>query len=316
MPGSMPQEPESEGRHQSALESTKISDEQISRRAVSHARGPDVWKRIEHPLSHKVGRANPVPKSPLLATEQSTQINSASYLEQTANPYRYRNPPEHPTFNPATPHIPKQFVPCHKPIDVVQIPHIRHARVVLEPKSNSPLYTGGTILEGEVKVTIDGGRYAKRNKGLSPISVGRITVVLLGLESYNGKRNIFHSLAVDVVDENHPPPGQTLASAKAVNGYWETLPSSVHIPFRLELPVEVGPPPYLSRHASIRYILCASGTFRVLDRDFTVRDTCDIAILTVHIREYLTVNFPAILMPSQRALLWSTCRSRCQLQIL
>ena len=189
------------------------------------------------------------------------------------------------SVGPSSSRYSSQFTPPQKPHDVVEIPQIRHARVSLETKCSSPLYTGGSTLEGEVEVTVDGGRFAKRHKDLPPLSMGRIIVDLVGVEAWNGKHNIFHSLAVDAVNETHPPPGPVLASTKPANGFWAVTPSLVHVPFQFFLPVKAGPPPYMSKHASIRYILCATAIFKTLGREFSVRDSCDIAILTVHNRK-------------------------------
>ena len=180
--------------------------------------------------------------------------------------------------------ISRQFVPTERPISVVEIPQIKHPRIELEMKSSSPLYTGGSTLEGEVTVTVDGGKFGRRFKDLPPLSISRMTVNLVGVETWNGKHNIFQSIAVEVIGKETPPPGPVLAAATPTQGFWSILPSLTNIPFQFDLPVKIGPPPYFSKYASIRYILCATAMIRILNRDYYVRDSCDIAILTVNNR--------------------------------
>ena len=220
-----------------------------------------------------------------LRIAQPIQQNTVAEPRQ----FEYQSRPRRPSdpSNPTGSGPSIQYVPSEKPISVVEIPQIKHPRLALETKSSSPLYTGGSTLEGEVAVTIDGGRFGKRYKDLPPLYIGRMTVNLVGVESWNGKHNIFQSLAVEALNTNIPPPGPVLASAKPSHGFWSVLPSLTNVPFQLALPVKVGPPPYLSKYASIRYILSATATVRVLGKESDVRDSCEIAILTVHNRKPL-----------------------------
>ena len=186
-------------------------------------------------------------------------------------------------------HPSNQYTPPERPLDIVEVPQITHSRVSLEIKPNSPLYTGGATLGGEVFLVIDDGKFSKRSKDLAPLYLGYATVYLVGVETWNGRHHIFQSLAIEIVNDARPPPSAMLSSSKFANGFWEVLPSSVCIPFQLSLPVKIGPPPYSSKHASIRYILCATVLLKTYGRDFSVRDSCDITILEVHNRKFCYV---------------------------
>jgi len=54
----------------------------------------------------------------------------------------------------------------------------------------------------------------------------------------------------------------------------------------LNLPVNMGPPPYHSKTARIRYILCTSLLIKIAGQPFQVRESQDISILSVHDRRY------------------------------
>ena len=285
----------SERRNHSVSDLGRIQREEPSKNIKFQADGAGQSTIADPPVTAKRDVSSQLPKEGLIRPGEYKQLPLAPLLPQLENHF---GPSKHHersvSMDPSSSRYSSQFVPSQKPHDVVEIPQIRHARVSLETKSNSPLYTGGATLEGEVEVTVDGGRFAKRHKDLSPLSMGRITVDLIGVEIWNGKHNIFHSLAVDAVNENHPPPGPVLASAKPVNGFWTVAPSLIHVPFQFVLPIKAGPPPYLSKHASIRYILCATAVFKTLGREFSVRDSCDIAILTVHNRRSTTNPPPSL----------------------
>ena len=285
----MSRDRQSERRSHSVSDLRRIHREEPAKNIKLQADGAGQSITADPPVMTKRDVSSQLPKEGLARPGEYKQLPLAPHLPQLDNQYGPSKQHERSvSVDPSSSRYSSQFVPSQKPHDVVEIPQIRHARVSLETKSRSPLYTGGATLEGEIEVTVDGGRFAKRHKDLPPLSMGRITVDLVGVETWNGKHNIFHSLAVDAVNENRPPPGPVLASAKPVNGFWAVAPSLVHVPFQFVLPIRAGPPPYLSKHASIRYILCATAVFKTLSREFSVRDSCDIAILTVHNRKSIS----------------------------
>lgn len=181
----------------------------------------------------------------------------------------------------------RTFIRSVKPVDILDIPELSHARVSLEMRVPAPLFVGGGTVEGQLYVTIDGGRFKNRQKLKPVISVGKISIDLLGVETLQGKKFIFRTLANELVDEMHRPPATMVAAPRALSdAYWEVMPSISVLPFRLDLPVNMGPPPCSSKQASIRYTLCATMAFRISGKQYHVRRSQEIAVLTVHDRMF------------------------------
>ena len=181
----------------------------------------------------------------------------------------------------------RTFVRSVKPVDILDTPELSHSRVSLEMRVPAPLFVGGGTVEGQLYVTIDSGRFKSRQKPKPTISVGKISVDLLGVETLQGKKFIFRTLANELLDETHRPPATMIAAPRALSdAYWEVMPSISVLPFRLDLPVNMGPPPYSSKQASIKYTLCATMVFRISGKQYHVRRSQEIAVLTVHDRMF------------------------------
>ena len=194
-------------------------------------------------------------------------------------------------FNPVSSdmrRIPSRtFVRSVKPTGLLEVPELTHPRVSLEVRVLAPLFVGGGTVEGEVNVVIDGGTKKDRLKARSEISIARICVDIMGVETALGKKFIFRGLANELVDTAHPPPNSMLAASIAgPDGYWRVTPSASVLPFRLNLPVNMGPPPYSSKRASIRYIVCTTLVMRIDGERYWVRKSEEIAVLTVHDRRF------------------------------
>ena len=147
---------------------------------------------------------------------------------------------------------------------------------------------GGGTVEGQLRIAVDGGTGQGCRKSKSTVSLGRISVDVLGVEELSGgKRWIFRTLATELIDQAHPPPSDMVASPLPLaNAFWELVSSTTMLPFRLNLPVNMGPAPYHSKSARIRYVLCASVLIKVAGETFQVRESQDIAVLSVHDRRY------------------------------
>ncbi|MCJ1301453.1 hypothetical protein MMC08_004253 [Hypocenomyce scalaris] len=187
----------------------------------------------------------------------------------------------------------RTFVRSVRPTDILDFPKLNHPRVALDLRVSASLFTGGGTVEGSVHITIDSGVSYPRHKSRSALSIGRISVDVLGVESSQGKQWIFRSLANELLDEAHPPPTTMAASTRALfDAFWETVPSSSVLPFRLNLPVYMGPPPYRSKQARIWYILCTTLAVKVSGMQHYVRKSLEIAILSVHDPEKALVSLP------------------------
>jgi len=56
------------------------------------------------------------------------------------------------------------------------------------------------------------------------------------------------------------------------------------LPFRLDLPVVMGPPPYKDKKVGIKYIVSTTVEAKIADKAEFVRESQDVAVLTVHDR--------------------------------
>ena len=179
----------------------------------------------------------------------------------------------------------RTFVRPVRPLDILDVPEVSHPRVCIDLRTTAPLFMGGGTLEGQLYLQIDGGKSTGRRKQRPVLSIGRMAVDVLGVEALRNKQNIFRSLAVELIDESHQPPRTMIIDPRTPsNGFWDVMPSFTMLPFRLDLPINMGPPPYKSKDAKIRYILCATVLVRISGKVHYVRRSQEIAILTVHDR--------------------------------
>jgi hypothetical protein len=71
---------------------------------------------------------------------------------------------------------------------------------------------------------------------------------------------MFMTLASELIDEDHPPPAAMLAPVEEdQKNFWKIKPSRSFLPFRLSLPLNVGPGPFHSVRARIRYVIHGYG---------------------------------------------------------
>lgn len=184
----------------------------------------------------------------------------------------------------------RTFVPAVLPTDLWETPILTHSRASLAIRLSSPVFMGGATVEGEVYATIDGGFLKQTRKAKQPMSLSKISVTLAGIERCRGRQEIFRALTSDLIDEAHPPPDGMMPGV-AINGRWNVAPSDTVLPFRLDLPVAMGPPPYKSKKVGISYWLSALMEFTISGKQNFVRQSREIVVLTVHNRRSLTFNF-------------------------
>ena len=187
---------------------------------------------------------------------------------------------------------PRTFVRPVLPYDILELPRVSHPRVSLDVGVPAPLCVGGGTVEGQVSVTFDGTRQRTRSKPSLPIFVSRLAVDIIGVETSQGKNFVFRNLANELIDEAHPPPPTMVAASRgAVDACWEVTPSSSVLAFKLDLPVFMGPPPYKSRHANIKYILCTTLIFKISGQQRYVRRSQEITVLSVHDRMCWPIHY-------------------------
>ncbi|KZF22161.1 hypothetical protein L228DRAFT_261373 [Xylona heveae TC161] len=138
------------------------------------------------------------------------------------------------------------------------------------------------------------------------MAVSRVAIDLLGVEEVsNGRRSIFLTLANELVDLEHPPPSLVLAApelAPRQEVFWMLAPSKFNLPFRINLPLDVGPAPFVSRHARIRYILCATMLIKDAERQYFVRKSIDVGLLSVFDPEKTLIALPSPLSASDETI--------------
>lgn len=163
--------------------------------------------------------------------------------------------------------------------DILDHPTHPHPRLRVDLQVAAPLFVGGSSVEGVVRIIVDEAERVRHRKTLT---LERISVDLLGIEEVSGaKRNTFLSLGNELVDATHPPPVAMVGTREP----WVLMPSISTLPFLITLPLEVGPPPFQSRYARIRYVLCATVTIRDSGRQLCVRSTQETAVLSVYDRK-------------------------------
>ncbi|OAP57974.1 hypothetical protein AYL99_07064 [Fonsecaea erecta] len=158
------------------------------------------------------------------------------------------------------PVLSRTFVRTSPPHEVLDHGSIRHPRVELSVSLPSPLFVGGGTVEGQLTIQVDGGM--ARKPKTKPIYISKACVDVIGVEEVNdGRRWVFLSLATDLFDVENPPPPSLVTSQDPAPGadlWWEMRSATSVVPFCINLPLKLGPPPYSSRQAAIRYLLCPS----------------------------------------------------------
>lgn len=169
--------------------------------------------------------------------------------------------------------------------EVLEFPTHRHPRVAVELQIGAPLFVGGGSLEGNVKITVED---VDRTRHKRALYISRISIDLLGAEEMCiGKRDIFLNLATELIDSDNPPPLNMVESQKPcspTDPFWLMKPSVTTMPFSLSMPLDVGPPPFQSKLAQIRYVLCATLLIRDKGTQYLVRSSQDVSVLSVYDR--------------------------------
>jgi Arrestin (or S-antigen), C-terminal domain len=179
----------------------------------------------------------------------------------------------------------RTFIRTTPPLDILDKGCIRNDRVELSAHLPSPLFVGGGTIEGHIKLEVSEDNHSKKNK-FKQVSISRLSLDVIGVEEVNdGRRWVFLSLGSELLDDSHPPPPALVDSKNSQlesELSWTLKHASAVIPFCINLPLNLGPPPYLSRQASIRYILSPTAHIKVGEKRTLVRQTWNIQMLTVH----------------------------------
>jgi hypothetical protein len=169
--------------------------------------------------------------------------------------------------------------------DMLEFPTHRHPRIELGLDLSAGIFVGGGSIEGTVQIHVDD---AERIRHRRTLDIARISIDLLGIEEMTGnRRSIFLNLATELIDQDNPPPTNMVMSRDPIGCndlFWHLMPSSTNLAFSLTLPLNVGPPPFQSRNARIRYALSVSLLIRDHGKQYIVRTSEDVTVLSVYDR--------------------------------
>lgn len=170
--------------------------------------------------------------------------------------------------------------------DILDFPKHLHPRITLDLHASASLFVGGGSVEGHIRIVIDD---LERIRHRRQLAVSRISVDLLGVEEMStSKRHIFLNLATELIDSDNPPPHNMVESLKQISPidpFWLLAPSVSHLGFLISLPLDTGPPPFHSKTARIRYLLCATALIRDQGKQYLIRSSQEISVLSVYDRE-------------------------------
>lgn len=128
---------------------------------------------------------------------------------------------------------------------------------------------GGATIEGEIQIAVDADSSEKRRKSLPALSIVRISVNVVGVEHCMNRQEIFRALTTNVLRISESAITQNVSRL-----------------FSVDLPVAMGPPPYRTKKAGIRYLLSCTVEVQIAGKTHFVRRTREVAILTAHDRTF------------------------------
>lgn len=192
--------------------------------------------------------------------------------------------------------------------DILEFPTYRHPRIGIDLQVAAPLFVGGGSIEGYIRIVIDDAEKIRQKKNLT---IGRLAVDLVGVEeTANNRKSIFLSLGTELIDVDHPPPKNMLDPENRhpdSDSFWTLMPSFTSLPFMISLPLDTGPPPFHSKNAHIRFILCTTLFIKDSGRLFPVRCSQEVVVLSTYDRKLLFSSFSfrqalTVLITAEKAL--------------
>ncbi|KAK5122201.1 hypothetical protein LTR85_004111 [Meristemomyces frigidus] len=183
--------------------------------------------------------------------------------------------------------------------DILEYPSHKHPRVKLELHATAPVFVGGGSVEGFVRVTVDDNERLKQRRSLG---IAGLSVDVLGYEEVSiGRRASFLALGTELLDGTHPPPPNMTEPVNPLvpaDKFWTLSPSTSALPFMISLPLDTGPPPFQSKVASIRFLLCTTALIRDAGKLYRVRTSQEIQVLPTYDPERALTSLPSPLTAS------------------
>ena len=223
----------------------------------------------------------------------SSNTNTITRHGQSQSPLRHIVTRLDPITHDTDRRIPSRtFVRDPLSKELLEFPSHRHPRIDLGLDLSAGIFVGGGSIEGTVQINVDD---AERIRHRRTLDIARISIDLLGTEEVSGNRRaVFLNLATELIDEQNPPPQNMVDTQEPISSadlFWHLMPSTTNLAFNLSLPLNVGPPPFHSKNARIRYILCVSLLIRDQGRQYIVRTSEDVTVLSVYDRMiYLIIH--------------------------
>lgn len=150
-----------------------------------------------------------------------------------------------------------------------------------------------------MKLTIDDNERMKHRRSLG---IAAIAVDLLGYEEVASNRKaMFLALGTDLLDAKHPPPPNMTEPPNPLapdETFWRLKPSASALPFMLSLPLDTGPPPFQSKQASIRYLVCTTALINDAGKLYRVRTCQEVHVLPTYDPEMALTSLPSPLTAS------------------
>ena len=165
----------------------------------------------------------------------------------------------------------RTYIPAVLPTDILDVPKLTHPRLSLDVRLSAPLFMGGATVEGDVRILIDRGFSDRRRSSLPSLKLQRVSVSVVGIEYCKGRQELFRALTTNVVRVSDPPVAADVTKS-----------------FSVDLPVCMGPPPYKSRKAGIKYLVSCLAEAQIAGKVHFVRQSKDITVLTAHDRTSLS----------------------------
>lgn len=196
--------------------------------------------------------------------------------------------------------ISKTFVRPSPPQELLDYPVIMNQRVSMNIFIMAPLYIGGGAVDGKLNIHIRG---TKRDD----IRLGRIAIDVVGIEELSfTHKAIFFNVATELIDNDHPPPATMLLPIETENNvFWKVQPCRASIPFHISLPLKVGPGPFVSTRARIRYVIHGTVLMSINGRKVVIRCCRDLRMISALDPERALLSLDKPLQASEeQSLIW------------
>ncbi|EWC44058.1 hypothetical protein DRE_01410 [Drechslerella stenobrocha 248] len=172
------------------------------------------------------------------------------------------------SFQPGT------FIRPSLPEDLLANPAISSTALKADVFITSPFHIAGGCVAGKLNLSI-------RSSDSADVHLGRVAVDLVGIEELSWtSRRILLALALEFIDDSHPPPPNILRQQHRSSGpFWSVKPGDESFPFSVNLPLDVGPGTFSSASVRIRYVIYGTVLFKIGNTKFLVRCCRDVAII-------------------------------------